>query len=116
MLIAGYGERGRHSRRACPVRTCDRRGRGRRGDRAAILGVGEGTNSKVYLVDTPDGGAEDRVFVSNGNTLYRQHVAGSGSSGAGLNAEYALTFEDPSDYWQQSCRRLGRPVAARSSE
>jgi hypothetical protein len=69
---------------------------------ATILGVGEDTNSKVYLVDTPDGGAENRVFVSNGSTLYRQHVAGSGSRGAGLNAEYTFTFEDPSDYWQQS--------------
>jgi hypothetical protein len=82
---------------------------------AAILGVGEDKNSKVYLVDTPDGG-EDRVFVSNANTLYRQHVAGSGSSGAGLNAEYTFTFEDPSDYWQQSADgSTGQPLLVQVS-
>jgi len=68
----------------------------------AVLGVGEDKDSKVYVVDTPDGGGGDRVFVSSGSTLYRQHVAGSGGSGAAPNAEYTFTFEDPSDYWQQS--------------
>jgi hypothetical protein len=63
----------------------------------AIIGVGEDTNGTLYVADeTPDGGGQDRVFVSNGMTLDRQHVAGSGQSGSPPNAEYTFSFEPPS--------------------
>ncbi len=61
-----------------------------------ILGVGEDSQSVYYVgEEAPDGG-ENRVFVSDGNTLYRKWVAGSGATGSGLdgNADYTLSFQD----------------------
>jgi hypothetical protein len=61
-----------------------------------ILGVGEDTQSIFYVADeVPDSG-QDRVFVSNGNTLDRQHVAGSGQSGGSPNSDYTFSFQAPS--------------------
>jgi hypothetical protein len=62
----------------------------------AILGVGEDSQSLLYVADeTPDGSGQDRVFVSSGNTLVRQHVAGSGQSGGPPNADYTFSFQPP---------------------
>jgi hypothetical protein len=61
-----------------------------------ILGVGQDTQSTVYLADqAPDGGSQDRVFVSSGHTLYRKHVAGSAQNGAPPDADYSFSFQDP---------------------
>jgi hypothetical protein len=61
-----------------------------------ILGAAKDSQSILYVADeAPDGGGQDRVFVSNGNTLDRQHVAGSGQSGSPPNAEYTFSFQDP---------------------
>jgi hypothetical protein len=57
----------------------------------APLGVGRDSNGTLYVADTaPD--REQRVFVSRGNTLYRQNVLGSGGGG-GADAEYTFTYE-----------------------
>ena len=62
----------------------------------SILGVGEDPQSIFYLADeAPDGGGQDRVFVSNGDTLYRKHVLGSGGSGSPPSADYTFSFADP---------------------
>jgi len=62
----------------------------------SILGVGQDTQSTVYLADqAPDGGGQDRVFVSTGETLYRKHVAGTGETGDPPNADYTFSFQDP---------------------
>ena len=54
-----------------------------------LLGVGQDSNGTLYVADTaPDG--QNRVFVSDGNTLYRQHILGSGQSGT---AQYSFEFE-----------------------
>jgi hypothetical protein len=61
----------------------------------AVLGVGEDTQSLIYVADqVPDSG-QDRVFVSSGATLDRQHVAGTGQSGSPPNADYTLSFQPP---------------------
>lgn len=61
-----------------------------------ILGVGQDTQSTVYLADqVPDGGGQDRVFVSTGETLYRKLVAGTGETGDPPNADYTFSFQDP---------------------
>jgi hypothetical protein len=61
----------------------------------AILGVGEDTQSIFCVADeVPDSG-QDRVFVSNGTTLDRQHVAGTGQSGSPPNADYTFSFQAP---------------------
>jgi hypothetical protein len=64
----------------------------------AILGVGQDTQSTLYVADeVPDSG-QDRVFASSGTTLYRKHVAGSGGTGQPgktTNADYTFSFEDP---------------------
>jgi hypothetical protein len=61
-----------------------------------VLGVGEDTSATLYVADeAPDGGGQDRVFVSNGTTLNRQHVAGTGQSGSPPNADYTLSFQPP---------------------
>jgi hypothetical protein len=62
----------------------------------AILGVGQDTQSTLYVADeAPDSGGENRVFVSSGTTLDRQHVAGSGGSGGPPNADYTFSFQPP---------------------
>jgi hypothetical protein len=54
-----------------------------------LLGVGQDSSGTLYVADTaPDG--QNRVFVSDGNTLYRQHVLGTGQSGT---TQYSFTFE-----------------------
>jgi hypothetical protein len=61
-----------------------------------ILGVGQDSQPVLYVADqAPDGGGQDRVFVSMGNVLDRQHVAGSGQSGGPPNADYTFSFEPP---------------------
>jgi hypothetical protein len=62
----------------------------------SILGVGQDTQSTVYLADqAPDGGGQDRVFVSTGETLYRKHVAGTGQTGDPANGDYTFSFQEP---------------------
>jgi hypothetical protein len=62
----------------------------------AILGVGKDTSGTLYVADeAPDGGGQDRVFVSNGMTLDRQHVAGTGQSGSPPNVNYTFSFQPP---------------------
>jgi hypothetical protein len=61
-----------------------------------ILGVGKDSQSNFYVADeAPDGGGQDRVFVSHGSALDRQHVAGTGQSGGPPNNDYTLSFRDP---------------------
>jgi hypothetical protein len=61
-----------------------------------ILGVGEDTQSTLYVADEmPAVAGQDRVFVSNDTTLDRQHVAGTGQSGSSPNADYTLSFQPP---------------------
>jgi len=64
-----------------------------------VLGVGEDTSATLYVADeAPDGGGQDRVFVSGGKTLYRQHVAGSGGTGLPgktADADYTFSFQPP---------------------
>ena len=61
-----------------------------------ILGVGK-DQSTLYLADIAPGtgspSGQDRVFVSSGKTLERQHVAGTGQQGSPPNASYTLSFE-----------------------
>jgi hypothetical protein len=58
--------------------------------------VGEADGGTLYVADeAPDGGGQDRVFVSNGTTLNRQHVAGTGQSGGPPNADYTFSFQPP---------------------
>lgn len=57
---------------------------------AAILGVGKDANSVDYVADVTPAG-QDRVFVSDGGTLERKHVAGTGESGG---TEYTFSFGD----------------------
>jgi hypothetical protein len=63
-----------------------------------LIGVGQDTQSTLYLADeVPDSG-QDRVFVSSGKTLVRKHVAGTGSTGvpgATADADYTFSFGDP---------------------
>lgn len=60
----------------------------------AILGAGEDPQLTFYLADQAATG-QGRVFVSEGGTLYRQHVAGSGGSSPASNADYTFSFQDP---------------------
>jgi hypothetical protein len=61
-----------------------------------ILGVGQDNQSVLYVADeAPDGGGQDRVFVSSGSTLDRQDVAGSGQRGGPPNADYTFSFRPP---------------------
>jgi len=61
----------------------------------AVLGIGEDTQSVIYVADeVPDSG-QDRVFVSSGTTLDRQHLAGTGQSGGPPNADYTFSFQVP---------------------
>jgi hypothetical protein len=59
-----------------------------------ILGVGQDAQGTLYVADElePSSG---RVFVANGDTLYRKHVSGSGQSGTGPDRDYTFTFGDP---------------------
>ncbi len=59
-----------------------------------ILGVGEGSPSIFYLADDAPDSGQDRVFVSNGTTLYRKFVAGSGQTGSPPNADYTFSYQD----------------------
>jgi hypothetical protein len=61
-----------------------------------VLGVGEDSLSTFYVADeVADGGGQNRVFVSQGDTLKRQHVLGTGSSGGPPNADYTFSFQAP---------------------
>jgi hypothetical protein len=66
-----------------------------------VLGVGKDAQGTLYVADvapgtgSPDG--QDRVFVSSGSVLVRQHVTGTGESGSPPNASYTLSFQDPSE-------------------
>jgi hypothetical protein len=61
-----------------------------------LLAVGEDNSATLYVADEPpDGGGQDRVFVSNGPTLVRQHVAGGGQSGSLPNADFTFSFQPP---------------------
>ncbi len=63
-----------------------------------ILGVGEDLQSIYYLADDAPDSGQDRVFVSNGNTLYRKNAIGSGQSGSPPNADWRGTLaDDPAD-------------------
>jgi hypothetical protein len=61
----------------------------------AVMGVGQGPGGTLYVVDRSSPSSSSRVFVSSGNTLYRQHVEGSGQRGA---TDYSFGFADPSAY------------------
>jgi hypothetical protein len=62
-----------------------------------VLGVGKDAAGKTYMADQVPGKSIDRVFVSDGNSLVRKRVTGSGSSGAPPDADYNFSFEDPPD-------------------
>lgn len=60
-----------------------------------VLGVGKDSAGKTYLADevtTPS--QTDRVFVSDGSSLFRKRVTGSGQNGGGADTDYSLSFED----------------------
>jgi hypothetical protein len=60
-----------------------------------ILGVGQDTQSILYVADeAPDGGGQQRVFVSSGTTLDRQHVLGSGSTPGQDSFSFEAPFAD----------------------
>jgi hypothetical protein len=62
----------------------------------SVLAVGQDAAGTYYVADQgPAGGVEGRVFVSDGTTLVRQHVAGAGSSGGPPDADYTFSFEAP---------------------
>ncbi len=46
-----------------------------------VLGVGKGSTSTLYLADEAPATYQYRVFVSQGNVLWRKRVMGSGSNG-----------------------------------
>jgi hypothetical protein len=64
----------------------------------ALLGVGEDENGTLYVADEGDADSSGpRLFISEGNALYRKRVTGSGTSvGRGGDADYTLGFEDGS--------------------
>jgi hypothetical protein len=63
---------------------------------ASVLAVGQDAAGTYYVADQgPAGGPEGRIFVSDGTTLVRQHVAGAGSSGAPPDADYTFSFDAP---------------------
>lgn len=60
-----------------------------------VLGAGADPQNTLYVADqVPDGG-QQRVFVSDGGALVRQHVNGSGSGGGPTPADvdYAFTYQ-----------------------
>src|SRR5580698_5648751 len=60
-----------------------------------ILGVGQDTQSILYVAaEAPDGGGQQRVFVSSGTTLDRQHVLGSGSTPGQDSFSFEAPFAD----------------------
>jgi hypothetical protein len=59
-----------------------------------IIGVGKDPQSIIYVADDAPDIGQDRVFVSNGDTLYRKNVIGSGQNGGPPNAEYTFSFQD----------------------
>jgi hypothetical protein len=62
-----------------------------------VLAVGRDSQSVFYVADeAPDFPGENRVFVSRGTTLDRQHVVGSGGSGRSPDADYSFSFGEPS--------------------
>ncbi len=57
-----------------------------------ILGVGRDADGVTYLADEVTSPMQlDRVFVSQGKSLFRKRVTGSGSSGT---SDYTFSFED----------------------
>ena len=59
-----------------------------------ILGVGKDPGGTTYLADevtTPS--TIDRVFVSEGSTLTRKRVSGTGSSGVSGGTDYTFSFD-----------------------
>jgi hypothetical protein len=60
---------------------------------ATVLGVGKDSSGILYVADDDMAAGTLRVFVSNGHTLERQHVLGSGQSGGGQDAQYTVSFE-----------------------
>src|SRR5260370_26122898 len=72
----------------------------------AVIGVGQGPDGTLYVVDRLSPGSSGRVFVSSGNTLYRQDVEGSGQRGA---TDYNFEFADPSAYGHLMAAPGGSP-------
>jgi hypothetical protein len=61
---------------------------------ATVLGVGRDSQDTIYLADEIANPFTDRVFVSEGQLLWRKRVAGSGQSGSGTDADYTFSYED----------------------
>lgn len=59
-----------------------------------VLGVGKGSTGTLYLADEAPATYQYRVFVSQGNVLWRKRVMGSGSNGDGADVDYTLGYED----------------------
>lgn len=62
-----------------------------------VLGVGKDAAGTIYMADEVPARSIDRVFVSEGSSLFRKRVIGSGSSGGGADADYTFTFEEGFD-------------------
>jgi hypothetical protein len=63
-----------------------------------LLAAGQDSSGTYYVVDeAPGASIPDRVFISDGKVLVRQHLAGSGSSGGPPDADYTFSFEAPFD-------------------
>jgi hypothetical protein len=59
-----------------------------------VVAAGKDPEGTLYVADRdPENMSTDRVFVSDGDTLFRKRVAGAGSSG---EEDFTWTFEDGS--------------------
>jgi hypothetical protein len=62
-----------------------------------VLGVGKDSAGTTYMADHVVATSADRVFVSEGTSLFRKRVIGSGSSGGPPDADYTFTFVEGFD-------------------
>lgn len=80
-----------------------------------VLGAGKDASGTLFVATTRASGntAEERVLVSQGSALVRQHVLGFGSRGAAPDADYVWTFQNAeSDGADARALLLGDGVAA----
>lgn len=62
-----------------------------------VLGVGKDLGGTTYMADHVQATSTDRVFISEGTSLVRKRVIGSGSRGGPPDADYTFTVEEGLD-------------------
>src|SRR5262249_29161538 len=77
-----------------------------------LLGAGKDATGTVFAPAHEDDKNTDRVFVSAGDTLYRKHLLGSGSSGGGADVDYNFNFDDAAGQRFLLIQRRGGNVTA----